>query len=118
MYDLLIEPEDEDTEWCWEEVEGALRAIGIHLGEGSCLPANPEGRVWIDVGSPESPGVMLIIVRAKEDGRRETIRQALDIAFHLAGRLEGIVIDMQMWGQVLSENRTLIETEFTREGSI
>ncbi|MER3472541.1 MAG: hypothetical protein C4335_00605 [Armatimonadota bacterium] len=117
MYDLMVEPEDEDTEWCWEEVEGALQAIGIPPGVEACLPANPEGTVWIDVGSPGSPGVMLIVVRAKEDMRRETIQQALDIAFHLAQRLGGIVIDMQMGGRVLPENRALIEAEFTREGS-
>lgn len=114
MYDLMIEPEEEDTEWCWEEVEGALGAIGLSASEGGCIAVNAEGTVWVDVGSPDSPGVMLIVVRAKEDGRLETIRQALDIAFYLANRLGGIVIDMQLGGRVLPENRDLIEAEFLR----
>lgn len=114
MYDLIIQPEEEDTEWCWEEVEGALEAIGLNVGEGACLPANAEGTVWVDVGSPDSPGVMLVAVRAKEDRRLETIRQALDIAFYLADRLGGVVIDMQMGGRVLPENRDWIEAEFLR----
>lgn len=118
MYDLMIEPEDEEAEWCWEEVEGALHAIGISLGEGGCLPGNAEGTVWIDVGALDSPGVMLIVVRAKEDRQLATIRRALDIAFYLADRLSGIVIDVQMGGRILPENREWIETEFTREGSI
>ncbi len=118
MYDLMVEPEDEHTEWCWQEVEGALQAIGILPVGGACLPANAEGTVWVDVGSLDSPGVMLIAVRAKEDRRVETIRQALDIAFHLADRLGGIVIDMQFGARILPENRGWIENEFTREGSI
>lgn len=118
MYDLMIEPEDEETEWCWEEVEGALQAVGIPLAGEACLPANAEGTVWVDVGSPDSPGVMLIAVRAKEDRRLETIQQALDVAFYLAGRLGGIVIDMQIGGRVVPEHREWIEAEFMREGSI
>ncbi|MDW8322452.1 MAG: hypothetical protein RMM08_13925, partial [Armatimonadota bacterium] len=89
MYDLIIEPEEEDTEWCREEVEGALESLGISVGESACLPANAEGTVWVDFGSPDIPGVMLIAVRAEEDKRSETIRQALDIAFYLADRLAG-----------------------------
>jgi hypothetical protein len=114
MYDLMIEPEEEDTEWCWEEVEGALEAIGLSTGEGGCVAANAEGTVWVDVGSPDSPGVMVIVVRAKEDRRAETIRQAMDIAFYLAQRLSGVVIDMQLGGRVLPENRDVIEAEFVR----
>ncbi len=114
MYDLMIEPEDEDTEWCWEEVEGALQAIGLNASEGGCIAANAEGTVWVDVGSPESPGVMLIAVRAREDQRAETIRQAMDIAFYLAQRLGGVVIDMQLGGRVLPENREWVEREFLR----
>ncbi|GIV16419.1 MAG: hypothetical protein KatS3mg022_1854 [Armatimonadota bacterium] len=114
MYDLIVQPEEEDTEWCWEEVEGTLEAIGLSVSEGACLPANVEGTVWVDVGSPDSPGVMLVAVRAKEDRRPETIRQALDIAFYLADRLDGVVIDMQLGGRVLPENRDLIEAEFLR----
>lgn len=114
MYDLIIEPEEEDTEWCWEEVEGALGAVGLSVAEGTCLPANVEGTVWVDIGSPDSPSVMLIAVRAKEDGRPETIRQATDVAFYLANRLGGIVVDMQLGGRVLPENRDLIEAEFLR----
>jgi hypothetical protein len=114
MYDLIIEPEEEDTEWCWEEVEGALGSLGLSVEEGSCLPANAEGTVWVDVGSPDSPGVMLIAVRAREDGRVQTIRQALDIAFYLAQRLGGVVIDMQLGGRVLPENREWVESEFLR----
>lgn len=114
MYDLIIEPEEEDTEWCREEVEGALEAIGLNASEGGCVAANAEGTVWIDVGSPDSPGVMLIAVRAREDRRVETIRQAMDIAFYLAGRLRGMVIDMQLGGRVLPENREVIEAEFLR----
>ncbi|MDW8289355.1 MAG: hypothetical protein RMM06_01420 [Armatimonadota bacterium] len=114
MYDLMVEPEEEDAEWCWEEVEGALESLGLIMGEGGCLPANAEGTVWVDVGSLDSPGVMLIAVRAKEDGRAETIQRALEIAFSLAERLEGVVIDMQLGGRVLPEHRELIEAEFLR----
>ncbi|MCL6475944.1 MAG: hypothetical protein K6U75_12935 [Firmicutes bacterium] len=114
MYDLMIEPEDEDTEWCWEEVEGALQAIGLNASEGGCIAANAEGTVWVDVGSPESPGIILIAVRAREDRRVEIIRQAMDIAFYLAQRLGGVVIDMQLGGRVLPENREWIEAEFLR----
>ncbi|MGQ9542242.1 MAG: hypothetical protein ACUVTY_14295 [Armatimonadota bacterium] len=118
MYDLMIEPEDEDTEWCWEEVEGALRAIGIPLEGNGCLPGNAEGTVWMDVGGLDSPCVMLIVVRVKEDSQLATIRRALDLAFYLADRLSGIVIDVQMGGRILPENREWIETEFTGRGSI
>lgn len=118
MYDLIVEPEDESTEWCWEEVEGALEAVGIPLWGEPCLSANAEGTVWVDVGSLDSPGVMLIAVRVKQNGRLETIREALDIAFCLAQRLGGIVVDMQLGGRVLPENRLVIETEFTREGGL
>ncbi|GIV18732.1 MAG: hypothetical protein KatS3mg023_0483 [Armatimonadota bacterium] len=114
MYDLMIEPEQEDTGWCWEEVEGALEAIGLSASEGGCIAANAEGTVWVDVGSPDSPDVLLIAVRAREDRRVETIRQALDIAFYLAQRLGGVVIDMQLGGRVLPENREWVETEFLR----
>jgi hypothetical protein len=114
MYDLMIEPEEEDTEWCWEEVEGALQAIGLNVTEAGRLAANAEGTVWVDVGSPQSPGVMLIAVRAREDRRVETIRQAMDIAFYLAQRLGGVVIDMQLGGRVVPENREWIEAEFLR----
>jgi hypothetical protein len=113
MYDLIIEPEDEDAEWCWEEVEGALQSLGI-FPEAGCFPANPEASVWIDTGDPENPGVVLIAVRAREDRRRETICRALDIAFALAERLGGVVIDMQLGGRVLPENRSFIEAEFAR----
>lgn len=114
MYDLMVEPEEEDAEWCWEEVEGALQSLGLSAGEGGCVPANAEGTVWVDVGSPDSPGVLLLAVRAKEDGRPETIRQAMDIAFYLAERLGGVVVDMQLGGRVLPEHRQLIEAEFLR----
>ena len=114
MYDLIVEPEDEETEWCRAEVEGALEAIGLSASEGGCVAANAEGTVWVDAGSPDSPGVMLIAVRAREDRRVETIRQAVDIAFYLAGRLGGTVIDMQLGGCVLPENREVIEMEFLR----
>jgi len=114
MYDLIIEPEEEDTEWCWEEVEGALESVGLSTADGAYLPANAEGTVWVDLGAPDSPGVILIAVRAREDGRPETIRQATDIAFRLADRLGGMVIDMQLGGRVLPENRDLIEAEFLR----
>ncbi len=114
MYDLMVEPEDEDTEWCWEEVAGALCAIGISAEAGGCFAANAAGSVWVDAGSPDTPCVMLIAVRAREDGDPDTIRQALDIAFGLAGRLGGIVVDMQLGGRVLPEDRQLIEAEFMR----
>jgi hypothetical protein len=113
MYDLIIEPEEEDAEWCWEEVAGALQSLSI-CGEGGCFPANAEGSVWVDTGDPENPGVVLIAVRAKEDRQVETIRRALDVAFSLAERLGGVVIDMQLGGRVLPENRSLIEAEFVR----
>lgn len=114
MHDLMIEPEDEDTEWCWEEVAGALSALGINAAGEGCFPANAEGSVWIDAGSPDMQCVMLIAVRAKEDGQPGTIRHALDIAFALAGRLGGIVIDMQLGGRIVPGDRELVELEFLR----
>jgi hypothetical protein len=114
MYDLMIEPEDEDTAWIREEVEGALQAIGLEVTEEGFIAANAEGTVWVDVGSPESPGIILIAVRAREDRRVETIRQAMDIAFYLAQRLGGVVVDMQLGGRVLPENREWVEREFLR----
>jgi len=114
MYDLMIEPEDEDTAWCREEVEGALQAIGLEVTEEGFIAANAEGTVWVDVGSREGPDVLVIAVRAREDRRVETIRQAMDIAFYLAQRLSGVVIDMQLGGRVLPENRDWIEAEFLR----
>lgn len=114
MYDLMVEPEEEDAEWCWEEVVGALESLGLSAEEGGCLPANAEGTVWVDVGSPNSAGVLLLAVRAKEDGRPETIGRALDIAFSLAERLGGVVVDMQLGGRVLPQHRQVIETEFLR----
>ncbi len=115
MYDLIVEPEDEESEgWCWEETAGALASLGIEPCEQGCIPANAEGSVWVDIGSPDVPCVMLIAVRAREDGEPETIRRAMDVAFALAERLGGVVIDMQLGGRVLSDDRDLIQNEFLR----
>jgi len=114
MYDLMIEPEDEDTAWIREEVEGALQAIGLEVTEEGLIAANAEGTVWVDVGAREGPDVLVIAVRAREDQRAETIRKAMDIAFYLAQRLRGVVVDMQLGGRVLPENREWVEREFLR----